>query len=309
MKDKQLLKGTFFILIAAVGFGAAAPVAKILFTYNITPSFMLAARFLIASIFLWGYIFMNRKEINYKIDKTQLFIMFVIGGLVYFLTTSFYFNAMSYIPVSVHVMIFYTYPFLVNLFAFIFLKEKMSVKQMVALLIAFCGIFLILTDLNSNIKIIGLVLSFLAAVCNGAYVLALGLKKIRNVHSIVTAAYTITFSALTFMIYCLAKGEMNLNIALNVWFGILFIALVSTVIAIIALSAGVKMIGAAKASIISTFEPMEGVILSILILGEQLFANQVFGVVLVIAAIIVINFSELVQPKLNLEGTGRHENG
>lgn len=308
MKNSQMIRGTIFTLIAAVGFGATAPVAKILFSYNITPIFMLASRFSIAAIFLWGYIFLKRKEINYRLNNEQLFVMFLLGGVLYFLTTNFYFNAISYIPVSLHVMIFYTYPFMVNIFAVIFLKEKMSIKQFVALFVAFGGILLILTDLNSNIAIIGLMLSFLAAVCNGTYVLALGLEKIRNVNSIVTAAYTTSFSALTFMVYCFAKGDMNLNINPVAWLGIVFIALVSTVIAVIALSAGVKMIGAAKASIISTFEPIEGVILSVIILGEQLFVNQVFGVVFVILAIFVINYND---KKTNLieVGAGSHHNG
>lgn len=292
MKDTKLIKGTLITLIAAACFGAAAPVAKLLFSIGVTPYFMLAIRFLIASTVLWGYIFVKRKEINFRLEKEQLLIMFLIGGLIYFLTTSFYFNAIKYIPVSLHVMIFYTYPFMVNLFALIVLKEKMSIKQIVALFVAFGGILLILTDLNSDIKMIGIVLSILAAICNGTYVLALGLKKIKSVNSVVTAAYTNTFSALTFIAYCLAIGETNLNIDLIVWQGIVFIALVSTVIAIIALSEGVKMIGAAKASIISTFEPIEGVILSIIILGEQLVINQIFGVVFVILAIVVINLDD-----------------
>lgn len=292
LKDTRLLKGTFFTLIAAAGFGAVAPVAMILYSYGITPVFMLAARFFLASVFLWGYVFVKRNKICFRLEKEQLFVMFLLGGLLYFLTTLFYFKAIQYIPVSLHVMIFYTYPFMVNIFAVLFLKEKMSLKQVVALFAAFGGILLILTDLNAGIKMIGVVLSVSAAVCNSTYVLALGLKKIGNVSSLVTSAYTNTFSALTFIVCCFAKDEMNLDINPKAWLGIVFIALVSTAVAIIALSAGIKMIGAAKASIISTFEPIEGVLLSIIILGEQLFVNQIFGVVLVITAIVAINLTD-----------------
>lgn len=64
MKDIGLIKGTLMTLITAAGFGAAAPVAKILYTYEITPAFMLSTRFLLASIFLWGYILKERKSIS-----------------------------------------------------------------------------------------------------------------------------------------------------------------------------------------------------------------------------------------------------
>lgn len=289
MKNNVLLKGTLITLIAAGGFGAAAPVAKIIYGYGITPHFMLAARFLVASVFLWMYIFIKRKQMNCKIDKQQLMTMFFIGGFVYFFTTTFYFNAIKFIPVSLHVIIFYTYPFMVNIFSFVFFKEKFSFSQVIALFVAFGGILLIVSVSNSEIKAIGILLSILAAIFNGTYILLLGIKKIKNVNSIITAAYTNTFSAISFIIYCLFKSEIYFDISYKGWLGVGFIAIVSTVVAIIALSAGIKMIGPSRASIISTFEPLEGVVLSIIFLGEQLFFKQILGMILILFSIIIIN--------------------
>lgn len=286
------IKGILITLLAAASFGAIAPIAKFIYQYEITPNFMLALRFLIASLFLWGYIFVNRKRINYKLEKEQMFIMLIIGAFVYFLTTIFYFNAIKFIPVSLHVMIFYSYPFMVNIFSFLVLKEKISKKQSIAMIIAFAGLLLTLSINSSGLSIIGITLSLLAAIFNGSYILLLGLIKINRIDSVVTAAYTNLFSSISFFIYCSIRGEIYVDMPLNGWIAIVFIALVSTAIGIISLSKGIRMIGASKASIISTFEPLEGVILSFIFLGESMNIRQIIGIVLILLAIIIINSAD-----------------
>jgi drug/metabolite transporter (DMT)-like permease len=291
-KMNNKLKGMLITLVSAASFGVSAPIAKFIYKYGITPNFMLALRFSIATLFIWGYIFLNRKKIKYKLNKDQLLIMMAIGGLVYFLTTAFYFNAIKFIPVSIHVMIFYTYPFMVNIFAFLVLKENISKIQLISMVIAFIGLLLTISINSLGINSTGLLLSLLAALFNGMYILLLGLKKIGEVDSIVTAAYTNLFSSISFFVYCGVKGEVQLGVPFNAWVGIVFIALVSTAIAIVALSKGVRMIGASKASIISTFEPLEGVFLSLMFLGESMNLKQIIGGVLILVAIIMINSSD-----------------
>jgi Predicted permease, DMT superfamily len=304
------VKGMLITLLAAASFGAVAPIAKFIYQYEITPNFMLALRFLIASLFLWGYIFINRKKINYKLEKEQMIIMLIIGAVVYFLTTIFYFNAIKFIPVSLHVMIFYSYPFMVNIFSFFVLKEKISKNQSMAMIIAFAGLLLTVSISSSGLSIIGITLSLLAAIFNGSYILLLGVIKINRIDSVVTAAYTNLFSSISFFIYCGIRGELYVDMPSNGWIAIVFIALVCTAIAIIALSKGIRMIGASKASIISTFEPLEGVILSFIFLGESMSIRQIIGIVLILLAIIMINSSDKKmgkkEGKIQQEGKSRN---
>ncbi|KDR95471.1 Threonine/homoserine efflux transporter RhtA [Peptoclostridium litorale DSM 5388] len=285
------IKGVIMTLIAAAGFGAAAPVAKSIYQYGLTPSFMLALRFFTASLFLWGYIFISGKKVNYRIEKRQLGIMFVTGAVVYFLTTTFYFNAIKFIPISLHVMIFYSYPFMVNIFSLLIFKEKITKKQALAMTIAFAGLTMTVSISSAGLNFTGVALSLLAALCNASYIILLGINGIRGVDSVVTAAYTNLFSSISFFAYCAVMGQIHMDIPSKGWMGIVFIALISTAIAIIALSKGIRIIGASKASIISTFEPLEGVVLSVIFFGESMNTVQIMGMILVIGAIIMINYS------------------
>jgi len=281
-------KGTLLTLIAAAGFGVAAPLSKIIYTYGLSPNLMLTLRFLMASVILWGYIYIKKDKINYIVTKTQLAFLFLLGGIIYVATTAFYFTGIKYIPVSIHVMIFYTYPLIVNGFTVFVFKDKIPVKQMLAMFISFIGLILIAFNGIFTINYLGMSFSLLAALGYSIYLMTLNIKALEQMNSLVLAAYTNTFSGLVFFIYSFVRKDFYLNIALPAWLAIALMATVSTAIAIIVLKKGIQLIGPAKASIIGTFEPLEGIILSVLFLKETLNFNQVIGIVLIIFAIIMI---------------------
>ncbi len=299
-------KGVLITLIAAAAFGAAAPVAKYIYQFQITTGCMLALRFFIAALLLWSYILFFKKDVKYKINRHQLMTMIVIGGVVYFLTTTFYFSAIKYIPVSMHIMIFYTYPFLVNLFSALVFKEKIRRGQYIAMVVAFLGLVLTISFDSLQICGFGLLLSALAALCNGSYIVLLGLGHIGNVDSVVTAAYTNLFSAIAFFLFSGARGELTFSLPLGCWIGIVFLSVVTTAVGIIALSKGIRYIGSSKASIISIFEPLEASVLSVVFLGERMGLRRFVGMVLIVGAIIIINYMQMGQRILEEEQEEQH---
>lgn len=281
-------KGILLTLIAAAGFGVAAPLSKIIYTYGLSPNLMLTLRFLMASIILWGYIYIKRDKINYKVSKKQLGFLFLLGGIIYVATTTFYFTGVKYIPVSIHVMIFYTYPLIVNGFTVFVFKDKIPFKQIIAMIVSFIGLILIAFNGVFTINYLGMAFSLMAALGYSIYLMTLNIKALKQMNSLVLAAYTNTFSGLVFFMYSFARRDFYLNIPLPAWIAIAFMATISTAIAIIVLKKGIQLIGPAKASIIGTFEPLEGILLSVLFLKETLNFNQVIGIILIIFAIIIV---------------------
>jgi len=72
------------------------------------------------------------------------------------------------------------------------------------------------------------------------------------------------------------------------WLAVGVIALFSTAIAIAAFFAGVAQIGAARASIISTFEPVITMAFGVTLLGEKVSGTQLLGGAMVLAAVILL---------------------
>jgi len=72
------------------------------------------------------------------------------------------------------------------------------------------------------------------------------------------------------------------------WAAVAAIALASTVVAILAFFAGLKRVGPAVASIVSTLEPVVTVALAWIVLGETLSPIQLLGGTRVLAAKITL---------------------
>lgn len=281
-------KGIIYTLLAAAGFGLAAPLSKIIYSFGISTYVMLTYRFLMAGLLIMIYMLIKKKYSLFRVKKNELKTLFLLGGVVYVLTTTLYFNAIKFMPVSIHVIIFYTYPMMINLFSVVVLKEALPVKQGLAMIISFVGLFLMAFSGSGNIIPIGLFFSVGSALCYGSYLMLLNQKHLHNLSSLTLAFYTNVFSGCSFLILSLITGEMAFQLPMEGLLGISIMAVFSTVLAIIVLKQGIQLIGPSKASIISTFEPLEGVILSVLFLDEALMIRQFIGIGLVIYGILLI---------------------
>jgi len=298
---KTQTKGILITLLAAACFGAASPIAKAVYQYDVTVGNVLLWRFIIATTLVWGYLLFFRKDLNIRLRKDQLLMMVVVGGVTHFLTTQCYFNALRYVPICIQIMIFYTYPFIVNIFSVIFFKESISRIQVLSLIVAFIGILMTVTLDDLRMSFVGIAFCVWAAICNTAYILCLGKRNVLEVDSIVVGAYSSLFAGISYFIFCLARGELRVNMPLPCWTGIIAMAVFTTAVGAIALSLGVKMIGSAKAAIVSVFEPIEAILLGVLIFQEEITLRGWVGIILVIGSIVLVNYVHAQGPQKKIE--------
>lgn len=289
---KTQTKGIWITLLAAACFGAASPIAKGVYQYDITVSCVLTWRFFMASILLWAYLLLFRRDLNFRLKKDQLITLAVVGGAAHFLTTQCYFSALKYVPISIQIMFFYTYPFMVNGLSVLLFGEKMNRGQLVSLAAAFIGILMTVSLDDMLLNGIGILFSIGAAVCQTAYILLLGRRNVAEVDSLVIGAYSSVFAFLSFLIFSLAKGELRADLALPCWAGIAGMAVFTTAVGAVALALGIKLIGGAKAAIISVFEPIEAILLGVLLFHERLTLRGTVGIALVMGAIVLVNYTQ-----------------
>ena len=293
---KTQTKGILITLLAAASFGAASPIAKFVYQYDVTVGNVLLWRFVIATALVWGYILLFRKDLNLRLRKSQMLMMIVVGGFAHFLTTQCYFSALKHVPISLHIMIFYTYPFIVNIFSVILFKETISRIQLLSLLAAFVGILLTVTLDDLRMSFIGIAFSVCAAVCNTIYILCLGKRSVTELDSAVVGAYSSLFAGVSYFLYCLGRGELRVDMPLPCWAGIITMAVFTTAVGAIALSFGVKMIGSGKAAIVSVFEPIEAILLGVLLFHEKIALRGWIGIILVMGSIVLINYVHMQTP-------------
>ena len=103
------------------------------------------------------------------------------------------------------------------------------------------------------------------------------------------AALMTTATAVVFTVLALATGSSlsPSDVPAEAWLPLLGLGVIATAVAIQTFYAGVKRVGGARASLISTVEPVYTILLAMILFGESLEPVQVVGGVLVLAAVIL----------------------
>ena len=83
------------------------------------------------------------------------------------------------------------------------------------------------------------------------------------------------------------------------------IAILGTVLPVYAINIAIQRIGAAQASLVSTVEPPLSMVISMIVLGEAIIANQWLGAALIIGSVIVLQLG----PRNRLDISIAHEAG
>ena len=105
----------------------------------------------------------------------------------------------------------------------------------------------------------------------------------------VVGAIMLTATAATYWISAVAVGRPVLpgQIPEAAWFGIAGVGVVSTFIAVQAFYAGAHRIGAARAALVSTVEPIWTIVLASLLFAEMLGPLQLVGGAMILAGVVI----------------------
>ncbi len=279
-------KGFLLVFISAAGFGSMPVFARIAYQAGANMFELLTARFFVAGLVLTLYIIL--KKIPRDLSARERGGAVLMGLCGYAVATLCFFGALQLISSPLVSILFYTYPTLVSLFMALMGIEKFDRVKSLALLISFLGLILILGASFATIDPAGVVLALAASFMYSLYIV-LGSRVLHSAPLPVATAW-ITWSAATGIgAYALHNGYLSFAFGLNGWLAVAGLAVFSTAVAAVAFLQGVMLVGASRASIISTMEPLITVSLAAAFLSETLGPLQMAGGSLVLASAVLVN--------------------
>jgi drug/metabolite transporter (DMT)-like permease len=139
------------------------------------------------------------------------------------------------------------------------------------------------------------VLAVASPVVYTAYILV-GERVMGSVPALAASAVIITGAALAFCFLAAITNQLALPANAGGWAVVIGLAVFPTMLAITLFLAGLPRVGAARAALLSTWEPVVTVALAATILGDRLSLVQVLGGVLVLLAVIVVQGAQLWRP-------------
>jgi drug/metabolite transporter (DMT)-like permease len=221
-----------------------------------------------------------------------------LGAVGYAAQASFYFAALERMDASLLSLIFYTYPLLVTLAAVALGRDRMTRGRCAALVAASFGALLVLLGTSAAaFQLAGVLLAFASGVTYTVYILVAD-TVVRRLPAVLLSTLVMAGAALTLSARALLTGGVDLSFGQKGWLWLACIAVVSTVIAIVAFFTGLRRTGPSTAAIVSTFEPVVTTALAALTLGEFLRPVQLLGGALVLSAVAFLQLpSRLADPR------------
>src|SRR5947209_888181 len=276
--------GIALVLVSATPFGTNAIFAKLAYRAGLTTTQTLAFRFVLAALGMWVLAVVLRQN-PLRFDRRALLALFALGGVVYTGQALTYFTALQTLPASLCVLIVYVYPSLVVIAGRLFLRRFVTRRHVVALAASFGGLVLLVGGAELHAAW-GLVFAIAAPVIYTAYIL-LSERVMTGVPAVGASAVIMSGAGIAFAAIARIQGELKMPASSSGWLVVAGLAAIPTMLAISTFLAGLPRVGAARASLVSTWEPVVTVILAVALFADRFSAVQALGGLLILTAVML----------------------
>ena len=290
-------KATIKVLIAMLLWGSLGVFVKNISLDSVEIAFF---RGIIGSVFL-GIVLFIRMQNNKKLeqendklnndfedeDKKPSIIIFIISGMAIGLNWVFLFNSYNYITVANATIVYYLAPVIVIFVSPIFLKEKLTLKKVLAVMCAMIGLVLIVRtgQSSTNINLTqGIINAFLAA-CLYASVIILN-KFIKNVDDYTKTFIQLFMASMVLLPWVIFRNNIIFDSTKSIIL-ILILGIAHTGIAYCLYFSAMKDLKAQSIAILGYIDPVSSVVFSIFLLREPFSIYQLIGGVIILLSAVI----------------------
>lgn len=280
--------GFALVILSATGFATLAVFGKQAYDAGFDTPEILAVRFCLGAPVLAAIALALRRPL--RLPRREALRVLGMGAVGYAVQASLFFAALARISASLTGLLLYLYPALVTVGAVLLGRHKATRLTVVGLALAVSGTVLILGLPAGRLDALGVALGIASAFWYAGYILV-GEHVVGDVDPLVTSVYVCVGAAASFVL--VGGGVLGGLDFDGVDWGaglapLVGIALFATALAIATFFGGMALIGATWASITSSWEPVCTVLLSVLILGDDLTAGVLAGGAMVVLGAIVL---------------------
>jgi len=274
------IAGILLISISAASFGTLAIIGRFAYADGMDVTTLLFLRFTIAAILMFAWMALRREPLPRGRVLLQLSGM---GGLGYVGQSFCYMSAIQYASTGLVALLLYLYPVFVTVLTIIVQKKKITSRTILALVLATGGAALTANPEGGQLP--GILLAVSAALIYAVYIIV-GTDVMKQVSSVQSSAVIFASAAVVFGLMTLIRGA-HWPATQTGWLAVSGIALVATMLPVATFLAGLKIVGATDASLLSTLEPVVTVILAAVVLSEPILPSMLIGGALILAAVVV----------------------
>ncbi|MEV4758407.1 DMT family transporter [Micromonospora sp. NPDC049559] len=278
---RPALRGSALVVVSAAGFGLMPIFARYAYSAGVNVPTLLLLRFALAAALLFGYL-AARRRLPRPGGARQLGALVLLGGVLYATQSLLYFSAVRHISPALAVLLLYLYPAFVLLLSSAVGRHRPPLAGVGAIALSLVGMALVVGRPTAALSLVGVLYAVGAAVVYAVYIVV-GDRGSAGLPPLGTSAFVALFAGTSFALAGTGTGALRFDFAASAWLPVLGVAAVSTVVAIGAFFAGMRVIGPTRASIMSMVEPVVSIVAAWLLLRESMTPTQVLGGAVVLA--------------------------
>jgi drug/metabolite transporter (DMT)-like permease len=294
MAEKRL--GTLITLIAGIAWGLSGVSGQYLMSRGVSVDMITSLRLLVSGFFLVGLAYATVKEQLLAVlkDKNALLGISIFAMLGLVLNQTAYLQAIYHTNAGTATVLQYLCPILVLAYTCLKDRQVPTGTEIISILLAIVGTFLIAThgQLNElSITPIGLFWGIFSAFTYALYIILPG-KLIRLYGSMVVIGLGMLMGGIVVTLG-VQTWKQSLPLDTGTTFGLLGIVGVGTIFAYTAFLKGVSLVGPVNGSLLASIEPIASVFFAVWLVNEQFYTIDFVGMLLILLAVLLISMKDL----------------
>ena len=284
--------GELCIILAALAFSFQSILTKLAYEEYINEDSLIFFRLLLSYVFVHLLVKLNKSKIslNYK----PLLIILIGGAFGYYFSPILSMKGLKYINANINGFVLSLYPFFVIILNIILNKKYPTKLELIYGFFIMLGLYMLLgyeTYLSTEpTYILGIIFTILATVLFAVYVIinqSLGNK----IDSLGFVFYAILGSLIISAFSLVFNYNDTIEIS-QMGAAIIFISAIFQCFTIYLLAKGISIIGANKASLISSIHPIFTLLFAFIILQETLDTTQMVGGIIILFVILLLGIKK-----------------
>jgi len=284
----KILVGSLCLLAAAGMWGGMYVVSKYVLEY-VSPFVLLWLRYLLAFVLLWLFWFFQKKQ---RIESRDLPLIFWLGFTGYIVSNASGFIGTQLSSAHMGALVSSSSPVFALLLAYFLIKEQLTLKKIISVVIASFGLVLVIGFEVGVGKghLLGNLLLILGAIAWALY--SVDVKKIGSKYSALTITTFATGVALIMMtpamLFDIEKKDFDQLKEFPVLLGILYLGVFATAAAFFLWNKGMESMEAGIGSMFYFFAPIIGGLFGWFFLKEAISPSFLAGGILIFIGTLIL---------------------
>ena len=286
--------GPLLAVVGVLGFSFKAILIKLAYSWEpIDALTLLTLRMVYSAPIFLAMALLARGRATAAVTRTDWLNILWLGFIGYYLASLVDFMGLQYVTASLERLMLYLYPTIVVVLSAIFLKQRITGRVVLALLLSYAGIILVFgRDLSlagdPHALWLGGGLVFAGAFLYALYLVGVGpvIARLGSLRFIALAMLTST--VFVFIQFAATRPFAALGASTRIQLLSLAMAIFSTVLPTYLVAEAIKRIGANRTSLLGSLGPIFTIGFGFWLLGEAVSWIQLGGAALVLAGVMLV---------------------